>query len=220
MAELIVHERGRVGQPQLVAMLHSFVGAAAVAVGFATLLASGKHYAGTGAEGIIHAGEIFVGVCVGSITFTGSLIAAAKLHGVISGKPLLLPARHALNLAMLAATIVLGLLFARNLGQAAPQLTWLILATLITAVLGAHLVAAIGERLGPFQLAALPIGAYEPAAMMGTVHLNPEQAVAAAADLRAERVLGVHWGTFDLTDEPLDEPPARLHREAARRKKA
>jgi N-acyl-phosphatidylethanolamine-hydrolysing phospholipase D len=77
--------------------------------------------------------------------------------------------------------------------------------------------AVIGERLGPFQLAALPIGAYEPVAMMGTVHMNPEQAVAAAGDLRAERVLGVHWGTFDLTDEPIDEPPARLHREAARR---
>jgi len=70
--------------------------------------------------------------------------------------------------------------------------------------------AVIGERLGPFQLAALPIGAYEPAAMMGTVHMNPEQAVAAAGDLRAERVLGVHWGTFDLTDEPIDEPPRRF----------
>ena len=141
--------------PQLVAMLHSFVGAAAVAVGFATLLAAGEHYGGTGAEGIIHAGEIFVGVCVGSITFTGSLVAAAKLHGVISGKPLLLPARHALNLAMLAATVVLGMLFARNLGQSAPQLTWLLLATLITAVLGAHLVAAIGGADMPVVVSML-----------------------------------------------------------------
>jgi N-acyl-phosphatidylethanolamine-hydrolysing phospholipase D len=76
---------------------------------------------------------------------------------------------------------------------------------------------AIGERLGPFDLAALPIGAYEPATMMRTVHLNPEEAVAAALEVRAARVLAVHWGTFDLTDEPLDEPPARLHREVARR---
>jgi N-acyl-phosphatidylethanolamine-hydrolysing phospholipase D len=77
--------------------------------------------------------------------------------------------------------------------------------------------AEIGARLGPFELAALPIGAYEPAAMMRTVHLNPEEAVAAAEIARASRVLGVHWGTFDLTDEPLDEPPRRFHAEAARR---
>ena len=77
--------------------------------------------------------------------------------------------------------------------------------------------AEIGERLGPFDLAALPIGAYEPAAMMRAVHMNPEEAVSAAETVRAERVLGVHWGTFDLTDEPLAEPPARFHREAARR---
>jgi N-acyl-phosphatidylethanolamine-hydrolysing phospholipase D len=77
--------------------------------------------------------------------------------------------------------------------------------------------ADIGERLGPFDLAALPIGAYEPAAMMQTVHLNPEEAVAAALAARAARVLAVHWGTFDLTEEPLGEPPARLHREVARR---
>jgi N-acyl-phosphatidylethanolamine-hydrolysing phospholipase D len=77
--------------------------------------------------------------------------------------------------------------------------------------------ATIGERLGPFGLAALPIGAYEPVAMMQTVHLNPEEAVSAALEVRAERVLAVHWGTFDLTDEPPDQPPARLHREVARR---
>jgi N-acyl-phosphatidylethanolamine-hydrolysing phospholipase D len=77
--------------------------------------------------------------------------------------------------------------------------------------------AEIGDRLGPFQLAALPIGAYEPAAMMQTVHMNPEEAVAAAETLRADRVLAVHWGTFDLTDEPLAEPPRRFHVEAKRR---
>jgi len=75
----------------------------------------------------------------------------------------------------------------------------------------------IGERLGPFGLAALPIGAYEPAAMMQTVHMNPEEAVAAAGPLRAERVLGIHWGTFDLTDEPIADPPRRFHAEARRR---
>jgi N-acyl-phosphatidylethanolamine-hydrolysing phospholipase D len=75
----------------------------------------------------------------------------------------------------------------------------------------------IGRSLGPFGLAALPIGAYEPAAMMRAVHLDPEEAVQAGLDLGAERMLGIHYGTFDLTDEPLDEPPRRFH-EAARRR--
>jgi N-acyl-phosphatidylethanolamine-hydrolysing phospholipase D len=69
---------------------------------------------------------------------------------------------------------------------------------------------AIGRRLGPFHLAALPIGAYEPVEMMQPVHLNPEEAVDAARALRAERTLGIHWGTYDLTDEPLGEPPLRF----------
>src|SRR6185369_9371545 len=69
----------------------------------------------------------------------------------------------------------------------------------------------IGRRLGPFGLAALPIGAYEPSAMMRAVHLDPEEAVQAAVELGVEHALGVHYGTFDLTDEPLDEPPRRFH---------
>ncbi len=71
--------------------------------------------------------------------------------------------------------------------------------------------AEIGERLGPIDLAALPIGAYDPPAIMRFVHLNPEQAVQAAADLGARHVVGMHFGTFDLTDEPPDEPPRRFH---------
>jgi len=74
--------------------------------------------------------------------------------------------------------------------------------------------ARIGEALGPFDLAALPIGAYLPIAMMKDSHVNPEEAVAASLDLRAHRLLGIHFGTFDLSDEPLDEPPRRF-REAA-----
>ncbi len=68
----------------------------------------------------------------------------------------------------------------------------------------------IGEALGPFDLAVLPIGAYEPQAMMRPYHLDPEQAVQTALDVRARRVLGIHFGTFDLSDEPLDEPPRRF----------
>jgi len=77
--------------------------------------------------------------------------------------------------------------------------------------------AEIGRRFGPLHLAALPIGAYLPRAMMRHVHVTPEEAVQAALDARAERVLGMHWGTFDLADEPLDEPPRRFLAEAARR---
>jgi N-acyl-phosphatidylethanolamine-hydrolysing phospholipase D len=77
--------------------------------------------------------------------------------------------------------------------------------------------AEIGARLGPIDLAAIPVGAYLPSAMMRPVHLDPEEAVQAALDLGAARVLAMHFGTFDLTDEPLDEPPARFLAEAERR---
>jgi N-acyl-phosphatidylethanolamine-hydrolysing phospholipase D len=70
--------------------------------------------------------------------------------------------------------------------------------------------AKIGAALGPFDLAAIPIAAYEPDAMMRQAHLDPEQAERAGRDVRARRVLGIHWGTFDLADEPQDEPPRRF----------
>lgn len=73
----------------------------------------------------------------------------------------------------------------------------------------------IGARLGPFDLVAVPIGAYEPRAMMRESHMNPEEALRAATDLRAVRAVAMHYGTFDLSDEPLQEPPLRF-REAAR----
>ena len=75
----------------------------------------------------------------------------------------------------------------------------------------------IGQRFGPFDLVAVPIGAYEPATVMQFVHMNPEEAVQAAVDLRASTAVGMHWGTFDLTDEPIDEPPRRFHAEISRR---
>jgi len=76
---------------------------------------------------------------------------------------------------------------------------------------------AIGSRLGPIDLAALPIGAYAPAPIMHFVHMNPEEAVQAAIDLRATTAMGMHFGTFDLTDEPPDEPPRRFHAAATSR---
>ena len=76
--------------------------------------------------------------------------------------------------------------------------------------------AEIGKRLGPIDLAAIPIGAYDPPSIMHFVHLNPQEAIRAARDLRARTVVGMHFGTFDLTDESPDEPPRWFHAEAAR----
>jgi N-acyl-phosphatidylethanolamine-hydrolysing phospholipase D len=75
-----------------------------------------------------------------------------------------------------------------------------------------------GDRLGPFDLAALPIGSYTPREIAKPVHISPEEALQAALDLRATRLLGVHWGTFALAREPYDEPPARLRAEIERRR--
>lgn len=74
----------------------------------------------------------------------------------------------------------------------------------------------IGERLGPFDMAFIPIGAYAPRWFMKAMHVDPAEAVQLRADLRARRAIGMHWGTFEhLTDEPLDEPPAELARRRA-----
>ena len=77
--------------------------------------------------------------------------------------------------------------------------------------------AKVGERLGPIDLAAVPIGAYRPAAIMHLVHTTPEEALRIGLDVRARRIVAMHFGTFDLADEPLDEPPQRFRREAERR---
>ena len=84
--------------PELVAMLHSFVGLAAVLVGFATYL--GPHKPMSSGENTLHLIEIFIGVVIGSITFTGSVIAFLKLRGTIGGKPFMLPGRHLINLML------------------------------------------------------------------------------------------------------------------------
>lgn len=75
----------------------------------------------------------------------------------------------------------------------------------------------IGQDFGPIDLAALPIGAYLPPAIMRPVHLTPEEALQAFEDVGAQRMVAIHWGTFDLAEEPLDEPPRRLASEVARR---
>ena len=74
----------------------------------------------------------------------------------------------------------------------------------------------IGARLGPFDLAAVPIGAYVPAVIMKASHTTPEEALRAFADVRGQRLVPIHWGTFDLAEEPFEEPPQRLMAEARR----
>ncbi len=134
--------------PQLVAILHSFVGLAAVLVGVASHVDPRSEFAG--AEKIIHEVEIFVGVFVGAITFTGSVIAFGKLQGSISGRPLILPARHWLNLAAFAACLWLGYEFLRS-GSLVPLLAM----TAIAFVIGAHLVMAIGGADMPVVVSML-----------------------------------------------------------------
>jgi NAD(P) transhydrogenase subunit beta len=138
--------------PQLVAMLHSFVGLAAVLVGVASFLDPGAHFEGT--EKTIHEVEIFLGVFIGAITFTGSIVAFGKLQGMISGKPLMLPGRHWLNLAAILASIWLGYVF-----LCAPStqdgLVPLLVMTAIALFLGVHLVAAIGGADMPVVVSML-----------------------------------------------------------------
>lgn len=74
----------------------------------------------------------------------------------------------------------------------------------------------IGRRLGPFDLAAIPIGAYMPREIMKMTHVTPEQALQIFAEVRGRTFVAMHWGTFDLTEEPIDEPPRRLEAEAGR----
>ena len=136
------------GMPQLVAALHSFVGLAAVFIGINSEL---NPPALTDAvEIIIHEVEVFLGVFIGAITFTGSIIAYGKLSGTIDGKALLLPGRHLLNLAMLAACLYLGALYLDHAG------TWtLIVMTVIAFIIGAHLVMAIGGADMPVVVSML-----------------------------------------------------------------
>ncbi len=136
--------------PQLVAILHSFVGAAAVLVGISNKL----HPASTlvGAEQTIHDIETFIGVFIGALTFTGSVIAWGKLQGVIGSRPLLLPGRHLLNLAMLLACVWLGVIF---VGAGPQSLPALLAVTAVSGLIGIHLVMAIGGADMPVVVSML-----------------------------------------------------------------
>jgi NAD(P) transhydrogenase subunit beta len=137
--------------PQLVAILHSFVGAAAVLVGFASYLDPGAPMVGV--EATIHEVEIFVGVFVGALTFTGSVIAFAKLQGFIRSKPLLLPGRHVFNLAAAGVCVFMGSRFVG--AEAHSAVTPLLVDAGLAAVLGIHVVMAIGGADMPVVVSML-----------------------------------------------------------------
>lgn len=134
--------------PELVAILHSFVGLAAVLVGFGTFLDTSHPL--SGAEKAIHDVEIYLGVLIGAITFTGSVIAFGKLSGKIGGRPLLLPGRHILNLAILIAWIVLAVMFVQT-----GSITPLAIMTALALLFGVHMVAAIGGADMPVVISML-----------------------------------------------------------------
>lgn len=138
--------------PQLVAILHSFVGLAAVLVGFGSYL-DPKTQALTGTEHTIHLAEVFIGIFIGALTFTGSIIAWGKLEGKVRSKPLLYPGRHLVNIILLVACIVLGVLFAG--AQLQDGLMYLYLMTAISGFIGVMLVMAIGGADMPVVVSML-----------------------------------------------------------------
>ena len=146
---LVVAQRVEMtGMPQLVAALHTFVGLAAVFIGINSDLAPPAGLAG--AEKIIHEVEIFLGVFIGAVTTTGSVVAFGKLSGMVDGKPLTLPGRNILNLVAVLVCVWLGGMYLNHAGP------WtLYLMTAIALVFGAHLVLAIGGADMPVVVSML-----------------------------------------------------------------
>ena len=140
--------------PELVAIMHSLVGLAAVLVGFANYIdpAASAHY--HGAEKTIHEIEIYIGILIGAVTFSGSVIAFGKLSAKISGKPVLLPGRHWINLAGLLIVIWFGARFVGSASIPAGMFA-LIVMTVIALAFGVHMVMAIGGADMPVVVSML-----------------------------------------------------------------
>jgi H+-translocating NAD(P) transhydrogenase subunit beta len=138
--------------PELVAAMHSLVGLAACLVGFASYIDTSIVF--EGAEKTIHEVEIYLGILIGAVTFSGSVIAFGKLSGKIGGKPLLLPARHWLNLAGLIAVIWFGVQFVQAHDVQSGMLP-LIIMTIIALLFGVHMVMAIGGADMPVVVSML-----------------------------------------------------------------
>jgi NAD(P) transhydrogenase subunit beta len=138
--------------PELVAILHSLVGLAAVFVGFASFMDPNSHFEGV--EQTIHDIEIYLGILIGAVTFSGSVIAFGKLSGRIGGSPLILPARHWFNLGLLIASIWFGYQFVIQ-SAAGGGLNPLIIMTVIALLFGIHMVMAIGGADMPVVVSML-----------------------------------------------------------------
>jgi NAD(P) transhydrogenase subunit beta len=140
--------------PELVALMHSLVGLAAVLVGFANYIDPAASASFKGAEKTIHEIEIYIGVLIGAVTFSGSIIAFGKLSAKISGKPVLLPARHWINLAGLLVVLWCGGWFI-NTHSIADGMTPLLVMTVIALAFGIHMVMAIGGADMPVVISML-----------------------------------------------------------------
>jgi NAD(P) transhydrogenase subunit beta len=140
--------------PELVALMHSLVGLAATLVGYASYIDPAASASFSGAEKTIHEIEIYIGILIGAITFSGSIIAFGKLSGRIGGKPLLLPARHWLNLVALLLVVYFGAQFMRA-DTIDAGLAPLAVMTIIALLLGIHMVMAIGGADMPVVVSML-----------------------------------------------------------------
>ena len=140
--------------PELVALMHSMVGLAAMLVGFANYIDPAASAQMTGVEKTIHEVEIYIGILIGAITFSGSVIAFGKLSGKVSGNPLLLPARHWINLAGLLVVIYFGREFL-NAHSVSDGMTPLVVMTVIALLFGIHMVMAIGGADMPVVVSML-----------------------------------------------------------------
>ena len=138
--------------PELVALMHSLVGLAACLVGFASYVDTSLQLSGV--EKVIHEVEIYIGILIGAVTFSGSLIAFGKLNGKIGGKPLMLPGRHWLNLAALIIVIVFGRQFIHAHNVADGMLPLMVM-TAIALLFGVHMVMAIGGADMPVVVSML-----------------------------------------------------------------
>ena len=154
--------------PQLVAILNGFGGLAAVLIGFASALEVNDSLVGQfkdlvmSTEQLIHSSEIFIGIIIGAVTFSGSVVAALKLHGKISSRPVSLPGKHWTNLAILALAVLMGVVYVQQ-----HSILALLLVTILAFAFGVTLVLGIGGADMPVVVSMLNAYSGLAAAMTG-----------------------------------------------------